>query len=248
VSSILIAILGFVLAIGVLVTVHEFGHFWVARRCGVRVLRFSIGFGRPLWSRRLGRDRTEYCIGSIPLGGYVKMLDEREAPVPESEVHRTFNRQSIPRRTAIVVAGPAFNFAFAILAYWMIFVLGIPGLKPVVGEVLDGSPAAEAGLQAGDEIREVSPGTYLGIARAALELSKDHLNARRHAHSHAALAELVENPVVAQRQRFAFASVDLLRLIRGELLLFDEQPGKLLAIAWLPLARQAFQQRLHTSW
>jgi regulator of sigma E protease len=154
--SILIAIFGFVLAIGVLVTVHEFGHYWVARRCGVRVLRFSIGFGRPLWARRYGRDQTEYCIGSIPLGGYVKMLDEREAPVPPAEQHRTFNRQSVPRRTAIVLAGPAFNFLFAILAYWLIFVAGIPGLKPVIGEVLEGTPAAEAGVRAGDEIRSVN--------------------------------------------------------------------------------------------
>jgi len=155
-STILIAIAGFVLAIGVLVTVHEFGHYLAARLCGVKVLAFSIGFGKPLFKRRMGVDQTQYQLSAIPLGGYVKMLDEREGAVAESERGRSFNRQSIPRRATIVLAGPAFNFLFAILAYWAIFVAGIPGLKPIIGEVSGQSPAAEAGVQSEDEIRSVN--------------------------------------------------------------------------------------------
>ena len=150
----LVSLLSFIVAIGVLVTVHEFGHFWVARRVGVRVLRFSVGFGRPLW-RREGRDGTEYVIAAIPLGGYVKMLDEREGVVPPAERERAFNRKGVGARMAIVAAGPAFNFLFAVLAYWAVFSLGVPGLKPVVGEVRPASPAALAGFRPGDEILRV---------------------------------------------------------------------------------------------
>jgi regulator of sigma E protease len=106
----LVSIPAFIVAIAILVTIHEFGHYWVARKMGVKVLRFSIGFGKPLWSRVAGKDQTEYIIAAIPLGGYVKMLDEREAPVEEHEQHRAFNRQSVWKRIAIVVAGPLFNF------------------------------------------------------------------------------------------------------------------------------------------
>ncbi|MDD3448500.1 MAG: sigma E protease regulator RseP [Gammaproteobacteria bacterium] len=147
-------ILAFIVAIGVLVTVHEFGHFWVARRLGVRVLRFSVGFGRPLW-RRVAADGTEYMLAAIPLGGYVKMLDEREGEVPAAELGRAFNRKPVASRIAIVAAGPIFNFLFAILAYWLIFVIGVTGLRPLVGQVLPESPAAHAGLHGGDEIRMV---------------------------------------------------------------------------------------------
>ncbi len=155
-STFLMAVFGFILAIGILVTVHEFGHYLAARLCGIRVLRFSIGFGRPLWSRRMGTDDIEYRIGMVPLGGYVQMLDEREDSVPESERHRAFNRQSIARRTTVVLAGPAFNFLFAILAYWVLFMSGVPGVKPVIGEVVPDSPAAEAGIEADDEILRIN--------------------------------------------------------------------------------------------
>ena len=114
----------FVLAIGVLVTVHEFGHFWVARRLGVKVLRFSVGFGKPLWSWRRKNDPTEYVIAAIPLGGYVQMLDEREGPVGNDELDQAFNRKPILSRCAVVIAGPLFNFLFAIFAYWLVFMLG----------------------------------------------------------------------------------------------------------------------------
>ena len=150
--SILFSLLAFLVAISILIAVHEFGHFWVARRLGVKVLRYSIGFGKPLYRRRLRADDTEFVIAALPLGGYVKMLDEREGPVPEAELPRAFNRQSVWRRFAIVLAGPAFNFLFAILAYWLMFVIGVTGVKPVIGEVTPGSPAALAGLQPNEEI------------------------------------------------------------------------------------------------
>ena len=146
----------FVVALGILITVHEFGHFWVARRLGVKVLRFSVGFGRPLWRRRGAVDGTEYVVAAIPLGGYVKMLDEREGDVPDAEVHRAFNRQTLPVRSAVVAAGPAFNFAFAILAYWVVFVVGDVGTRPLVGQVSDGGPAAMAGFQPGDLVLRVN--------------------------------------------------------------------------------------------
>ncbi|MHB1950294.1 MAG: RIP metalloprotease RseP [Acidiferrobacteraceae bacterium] len=144
------SIAGFVLAIAVLVIVHEFGHYWVARRLGVKVLRFSVGFGRVLWSRRAGPDATEYAVAAIPLGGYVKMLDETEGEVAPEERHRAFNRQPVYKRAAIVAAGPLFNFLFAFFAYWMVLVIGVPGIVPIVGRVLPGSPAARAGFRAGD--------------------------------------------------------------------------------------------------
>jgi regulator of sigma E protease len=148
--------LAFVVAIGVLVSVHEFGHFWVARRLGFKVLRFSIGFGRPL-ARWIGAppDRTEYWLSSIPLGGYVKMLDEREGPVAVAESSRAFNRRPVPHRIAVLLAGPGFNFLFAILAYWIMFATGVPGIKPIIGAVTEGSVAAQAGLEPEDEIEAV---------------------------------------------------------------------------------------------
>ena len=120
INSVIISVLAFIVAIGVLVTVHEFGHFWVARRLDVKVLKFSIGFGKPLWTWRIGSDRMELVIAALPLGGFVKMLDEREGDVPASEVHRAFNRKPLPTRIAVVAAGPIFNFLFAIpmIAVW----------------------------------------------------------------------------------------------------------------------------------
>ncbi|HEX5049464.1 MAG TPA: RIP metalloprotease RseP [Gammaproteobacteria bacterium] len=152
-----LSILAFIVAIGVLVSVHEFGHFWVARKLGFKVLRFSVGFGNPLWRRRGGApDFIEYWVSSIPLGGYVKMLDEREAPVAAIESHRAFNRRPVPHRVAVLLAGPAFNFLFAIVAYWAMFVSGVPGIKPVIGSVVDDSVAARAGLVPNDRIEAVA--------------------------------------------------------------------------------------------
>jgi regulator of sigma E protease len=142
----------FIVAISVLVAVHEFGHYWVARRLGFKVLRFSIGFGKPLWKRVWGPDRTEYVIAAIPLGGYVKLLDEREGPVPDRDLPRSFMRRPIGHRLLVLGAGPVFNFLFAILAYWFIFMWGVPQVRAIVGDVTIGSHAANAGLRAGDEI------------------------------------------------------------------------------------------------
>jgi len=154
--SILHSILAFVVAIGVLVTIHEFGHYWVARKMGVKVLRFSVGFGKPLWMKRMGEDQTEYVIAAIPLGGFVKMLDEREGDVDETELDRTFNRKSVWKRFAIVVAGPMFNFFFAIAAYYLIYLAGVAGIKPIIGEVENPSPAYTAGLVKQDRILSVN--------------------------------------------------------------------------------------------
>lgn len=145
----------FIVALAILIAIHEFGHFWVARRLGVKVLRFSIGFGRPLLRWQRHPDETEYVLAAIPFGGYIKMLDEREEPVPEDQLDRAFNRQPLWKRSAIVAAGPLFNLAFAILAYWAIFVVGDTGLKPLVGTVAPQSIAAEAGFQTGDELLRI---------------------------------------------------------------------------------------------
>ena len=149
-------VFAFIFALGILITFHEFGHYWVARKCDVKILRFSVGFGRPLWRKEFGRDNTEFIIGAVPLGGYVKMLDEREDSVPESERTRAFNNKSLGERFAIVVAGPLFNFIFAVLAYWIIYVVGVTGLKPLVGSVEEGSIALQAGFRVDDEITGIN--------------------------------------------------------------------------------------------
>ena len=154
-DSLPFTLLAFIVALAVLISIHEFGHFWVARKLGVKVLRFSIGFGKPLWKKTGKIDGTEYVVAAIPLGGYVKMLDEREAPVDDAELDRAFNRQSLKVRSAIVFAGPLFNFLFAIFAYWLVFVIGDTGMKPIIGEVKANSPAAEAGLLPGDRITAI---------------------------------------------------------------------------------------------
>jgi len=148
--TLLTTIAAFVVALGCLIVVHEFGHYVVARACGVKVLRFSVGFGRPLWMRRVGRDATEWVIAAFPLGGYVKMLDEREGPVAREDLPRAFNRQSVWRRIVIVIAGPAANFLLAIALYWMLFIYGVPGIRPEIGAPLAGTPAQTAGFAAGD--------------------------------------------------------------------------------------------------
>lgn len=148
----LISAAAFVVAIGILVSIHEFGHYWVARRLGVRVLRYSIGFGRKIvgWTSR--KTGIEYWLAAIPLGGYVKMLDEREAPVSESAKPYAFNRVHPWRRIAIVAAGPGINIVFAIAAYWLVLLLGVPGIKPVLGTPEAHTPAARAGFQAKDHV------------------------------------------------------------------------------------------------
>ncbi|HBH6855868.1 TPA: sigma E protease regulator RseP [Citrobacter freundii] len=152
--SILWNLAAFIVALGVLITVHEFGHFWVARRCGVRVERFSIGFGKALW-RRTDKLGTEYVIALIPLGGYVKMLDERAEPVAPELRHYAFNNKTVGQRATIIAAGPIANFLFAIFAYWLVFIIGVPGVRPVVGEITPNSIAAQAQIQPGTELKAV---------------------------------------------------------------------------------------------
>ncbi len=154
--KILIFLIAFLVAIGILVAVHEFGHYWVAKKLGFKVLRFSIGFGKPLWTR-VGKDadRTEYCIAAIPLGGYVKLLDEREGEVLPAELPRSFTRKPVTHRVAVLLAGPLMNFIFAVVLYAVIGVIGTEIVKPVVGQVRADSPAALAGLKGGDLIVRV---------------------------------------------------------------------------------------------
>lgn len=148
-------VIAFIVALGVLIVVHEYGHYLVARWCNVRVLRFSVGFGRPLATWRLGRDATEWIIAAIPFGGYVKMLDEREAPVEAREAHRAFNRQSVGRRFLIVIAGPVFNFLFAIAVYAGLYMHGMPEARPVLAAPAAGTLAQAAGFEAGDTVRAI---------------------------------------------------------------------------------------------
>ena len=155
-QSFLLSLVAFIIAIGVLVTIHEYGHYWVAKKMGVKVLRFSIGFGKPLWKKIAGPDKTEYVLAAIPLGGYVKMLDEREGDVPASELDRAFNRKSVWARIAIVIAGPLANLILAVLVYWLVFIVGITGIAPIVGDPLKDSPAAMAGFQSEDKIVDIN--------------------------------------------------------------------------------------------
>jgi regulator of sigma E protease len=154
--KILVFVAAFLVAISILVAVHEFGHYWVAKKLGFKVLRFSIGFGKPLFTR-VGKDadRTEYCLAAIPLGGYVKLLDEREGDVAASELHRSFTRRPILQRIAVLLAGPAMNLLFAALLYAILAMVGSDVVKPVVGQVRLDSPAAIAGLERGDRIVRV---------------------------------------------------------------------------------------------
>ncbi|MFC2970867.1 sigma E protease regulator RseP [Azotobacter bryophylli] len=167
--SALYMIVGTFIALGVLVTFHEFGHFWVARRCGVKVLRFSIGFGKPLL-RWHGRKGTEFMIAAVPLGGYVKMLDEREAEVPVELLDQAFNRKSVWQRISIVSAGPLANFLLALFFFWLFAVLGSQQVRPVIGSVEEGSLAAVAGLAAGQEIVAVDGEETFGWAAVNLQL------------------------------------------------------------------------------
>ncbi|NLS43169.1 sigma E protease regulator RseP [BEV proteobacterium] len=152
--NVLWSLAAFVVALGVLITVHEFGHFWVARRCGVKVERFSAGFGKALWRWR-DRWGTEFVIALIPLGGYVKMLDERVNTVSPEQHHLSFNRKTVWQRAAIVSAGPIANFLFAIAAYWLVFIIGAPGVRPVVDEIVPNSIAAMAQMSPGMELKAV---------------------------------------------------------------------------------------------
>jgi regulator of sigma E protease len=203
ISQILVSVFAFLVAIGILVAVHEFGHFWVARRMGVKVLRFSLGFGKVIW-RRQGAE-TEYVISALPLGGYVKMLGEQDGDVPEHERHRAFGTQSVWKRSAIVVAGPLFNLVFAVLVYICVFLVGVPGTKPVVGEIAPDSHAAAAGFENGDRIVEIGNEPVRSWEDARLALL-------RHALDEGAFNVSVMTASGAQAERtFAFRGHALLK-------------------------------------
>lgn len=176
--SILHTIIAFIVALGVLIVVHELGHYWIARLCDVKVLRFSVGFGKPILTRRFGKDRTEWVLAAIPLGGYVKMVDEREGEVASQDLPRAFNRQSVGKRFAIVSAGPIANFLLAILFYWGLSLHGIPDMKPVLGTPEPGSIAAKSGQQAGDVVLAVNGEavkTWSELRWEVLQRALDHV-------------------------------------------------------------------------
>src|SRR5690606_12037605 len=154
--ALMVTLIAFLVTLGILVTIHEYGHFQMARWCGVKVLRFSVGFGKPLFSKRFGKDQTEFILAALPLGGYVKMLDEREGPVQNPvDLPYAFNRQSVWKRIAIVSAGPVANLLLAILLYWVLFMHGVVGMKPILGEITTGSAAAQASMKSGELLTKV---------------------------------------------------------------------------------------------
>jgi regulator of sigma E protease len=169
----------FTVAIAVLVAFHELGHFWVARLTGVKVIRFSIGFGKKLWAYQKSPQQTEFVVAAIPLGGYVKMVDEREGEVAEADLPYAFNRQSVAVRTAIVAAGPLFNLILAVVLFWVVMVVGEIGLKPILGHVETGTIAAEAGFQPGDQIISVNQKPTPTWAMALDELFSAAINGQR---------------------------------------------------------------------
>ncbi|HEY6239906.1 MAG TPA: RIP metalloprotease RseP [Burkholderiales bacterium] len=193
-----ITVVAFVLALGVLIVFHELGHYTVARLCGVKVLRFSIGFGRALWRSRRGQDQTEWVIAVLPLGGYVKMLDEHEGPVAPREVHRAFNRQRVWRRIAIVAAGPVANFLLAIVLYWGLFVGGVQEAKPVVDAPEPGTVAEASGLARGETILKVNGepvASWQQVRWRLLQLAVEKQSARLE--------------VIDEKQRLAWRTLDL---------------------------------------
>ena len=204
--SLLTTILAFAFALGTLIVVHEFGHYLAASLCNVKVLRFSVGFGRVVARRRYGRDQTEWAISAFPLGGYVKMLDEREGEVAPQDLPRAFNRQSVYRRFAIVVAGPVANFLLAIFLYWLIYMHGIPGIRPVIGAVTAGSSAAAAQFVPGDTIIKIGPQAVTTWQDARWALLK-----------HAVEKSVVMLEVQNDRNEIAWRKLDLSQLSTADL-------------------------------
>jgi regulator of sigma E protease len=215
-------IASFVVALGLLIVVHELGHYVVARWCGVKVLRFSVGFGRALFARRLGPDQTEWVIAAVPLGGYVKMVDERESDVAAADLPRAFNRQSVWRRFAIVAAGPVANFLLAIALYWFLFMSGVQEAKPIVAAPETGSVAAQAGLRAGDTIRAIDGEAVTGWQDVRWRLLQLALERRQ-----------VRLEIVDARGAIDWRTLDLSRVAA------DEVEGDLLAKLGLRLYRPA---------
>lgn len=204
--SLLHTVVFFIVALGTLIVIHELGHYWVARWCGVKVLRFSVGFGKPLRTWVRGADRTEWVLAAFPLGGYVKMLDEREGPVTPQERARAFNRQGVWARIAIVSAGPVANFLLAILVYWVLFVYGVPGLRPMVDLPPPGSTAAAAGFEQGEIITRIEG-----------EEVKTFNDLRWHLLDHAVARGKVELETHNDRNEINFRRLDLSGLTSDDL-------------------------------
>lgn len=174
--TILISILSFLVAIAILVGIHEFGHFWVARKLGVKIIRFAIGFGKPIWTyKSKDKDQTEYVLAAIPMGGYVKMLDEREGDVPEEEKHRAFNTQPVWKRFLVVLAGPMFNFFFAIAAFAAIQMIGVDATKPYLGNMQENTAAAKAGFEERDLVTAINGVETNSIEELSLTLLNEYL-------------------------------------------------------------------------
>lgn len=176
-SNVVVSAIAFLIALGVLISIHEFGHFWVARRVGIKVLRYSVGFGKALIKRRGKIDDTEFVLAAIPLGGYVKMLDEREAPVPPADRHRAFNQKPLWARSAVVIAGPLANFLLAIVAYWIVMMIGISGVAPLIGEPEKDSAASRSGFLYEDRIVAVDGHETPTWTDARIALLESSLNA-----------------------------------------------------------------------
>ena len=176
-SNVAFNALAFIVALGVLISIHEFGHFWVARRVGIKVLRFSLGFGKALWKRTGKVDNTEFVVAAIPLGGYVRMLDERvDENVAPADRHRAFNQKPLWARTAVVIAGPLANFLLAIAAYWLVMLVGISGVAPLLGDVKPGTPAAIAGFMPEDKLIAIDGAETPSWSDARLALLETSLN------------------------------------------------------------------------
>ena len=175
----IIGAIGFIIAITLLIAFHEFGHYWVARRANIKILRFAVGFGKTVYSRKFGPDKSEFVVGSIPLGGYVKMLDERETMVAPEDAHRTFNRQSLGVRTLVVAAGPMANFLLAFLLYIVVFMIGSYEQRVIVGEIEPQSTAMNSGLQIGDEIYAVENQAVQGTRQTMLAILDRALDSNR---------------------------------------------------------------------
>ena len=214
----------FIIALALLITVHEFGHFWVARRCGVKVLKFSIGFGKPIW-QKTGKEGTQYIVAAIPLGGYVKMLDEREGEVPAEQLDQAFNRQSLGKRTAIVAAGPIANLLFAIVAYWLVFVSGIPGIKPIIEQVVIDSPAAFSQVLPGDQIKlingDITP-TWAAVDQSLRAIADDggiaEITLVRHEN------ELIKQIEIAQQSMLVERPNNIIKELGLTAMLYDLKP------------------------
>ena len=174
--TILISIVAFLVAIAILVGVHEFGHFWVARKLGIKIIRFAIGFGKPLWTHKSNdKDGTEYVLAAIPMGGYVKMLDEREGDVDPAEKHRAFNTQPVWKRFLVVLAGPMFNFIFAIVAFTVIQMMGVDSVRPYVGTIAPNTPAALSGFEDKDKIVGINDIDIQSMRQVRLTLLNEYL-------------------------------------------------------------------------